>query len=187
MMTKLREAIVFTKSRPEIIYGICINNNIIKWKDEVKYLGLMLNSKLTFESHVKSVAQKAISKLIILYPLLNRRSNVIMQNKLLIYKVVIRLTLTYVCPVWSMICRSQYDKLQILQNKFLRLIGNFRKYSKISEMHAKLNVEYIHNFIKKLSTDYFNIIEKHQNPLVRSIKYKNKKYKYKRIMDIVYN
>ena len=181
------EAIIFTRRRPEIINNLCIESHKIIWQDEVKYLGLTLDSKLTFASHIEHLSQRAVAKLIALYPLINRHSSVSKENKLLIYKSLIRPGLTYACPIWSMASKTHYDKLQIAQNKFLRLIGNFRKYTQISEMHRKLDVEYIHSFIKKVSTNYYNLIDEHANPLVRNIKYVNKKYKHKRIMDIVYN
>ena len=153
---------------------------------KVKYLGLTLDSKLTFAEHIKSVAQKAVAKLITLYPLLNRRSKVTAYNKMLIYKIIIRPALVYACPIWSMICKSQYNNLQTVQNKFLRLIGNYRRYTLITEMHNKLEIEHISEFIKKLTIDYYNKIEKHPNQLVRKIKYCNKKYKHRRIMKVVY-
>lgn len=70
------------------------------------------------------------------------------KNKILLYKALIRLTLVYACSVWSMITCSNFNKLQTVQNKFLRIIGNYREFTLISLMHKKLNVEYIYDFIK---------------------------------------
>lgn len=181
------EAIIITKRRPEIDTNIIIENQKIEWLNKIKYLGLVLDAKLTFEAHVKTVAQKAVSKLITLYPLLNRRSKISVSNKLLIYKVLVRPALLYASPVWSMISKCHYDKLQVVQNKFLRLIGNYRRYTQIKEMHKELEIEYVRNYIKKLSIDYFNKIGQHTNKLVKNINYVNKKYKHKRLMEVLYN
>ena len=60
----------------------------------------------------------------ILYPLLNRKSEFNVKNKLLLYKVVIRPIFTYGCPAYREIGATHDKNLQILQNKALNLIYN---------------------------------------------------------------
>ena len=175
------------KRKPIIDSNIILNNFKIPWLNKIKYLGLILDSKLTFAEHVKTVVQKAVTKLILLCPLINRYSKLSAINKFLIYKVIVRLALLYACPVWSMICKSHYSKLQIVQNKFLRLIGGYRRFSLISEMHRNINIEPVKDYIKTLNVSYFNKIDNHSNRLVRSIRYVNKRYKHKRLMQEVFN
>lgn len=181
------EAIIFTKRRPDLNVNIKIENKEISWSKNVKYLGVILDNKLNYTEHVNSISQKAIVKLINLYPILNRNSFVTQENKLLVYKSVIRPIITYACPVWSYISKTKYNKLQILQNKFLRLAGKFRAFTPIFQMHEKLKIEYIFEFIKKLSLNYFNSLNNHRNDLMRNIKYENIKFKHKRVLNIVYN
>ena len=88
--------------------------------DSVKYLGLILDSKLTFTKHISYVSDKALNSLIKFYPLLNKNSKLSCNNKLIIYKVIVRPAMLYACPVWSMTSRTNFLKLQIQQNKFLR-------------------------------------------------------------------
>jgi hypothetical protein len=181
------EAIIFTKRRPELNVNIKIDNKEIPWSKSVKYLGIILDNKLNYTEHVNSISQKAIIKLINLYPILHRNSFITQENKLLLYKAVIRPNITYACPVWSYISKTKYNKLQILQNKFLRLTGKFRAFTPIFKMHDLLKIEYIFEHIKKLSLKYFNRLENHRNDLMRNIKYENTKYKHKRVLNIVYN
>ena len=72
------------------------------------------------------------------------------------------------------------------QNKFLRIIGQFRKFTPVFIMHEQLNIENISDSIHKLTSNYFLRIEHHENKLVKNIVYdKNRKYKHKRIMHIL--
>ena len=157
-------------------------DNRIEWLNSVKYLGVLLDSKLTFTAHINSIVQKSIGLLIKLYPLL-KNNYLSSANKLLIYKSIVRSCMMYACPVWSMTCKTNINKLQVTQNKFLRIIGNFRRFNEISFIHRKLDIEYVNEYILKLSRNYFNSIPSHRNPLVKSIMYNsNMSFKHKRIM-----
>jgi hypothetical protein len=45
--------------------------------------------------------------------------------KLTLHKALIRSVMTYACPTWEFVAESHLLKLQRLQNKVLRNIGNF--------------------------------------------------------------
>lgn len=179
------EAIIFTKRRPVINSNIYCDGNLINWSKKVKYLGVVLDHKLNFGEHIKYLNHKAIGNLITLYPIFkNKFLNV--HSKLILYKSLVRSAFSYACPVWSMTCQTNLNKLQTTQNKFLRIIGNFRKFTPISEMHESLNVELVTEHITKLTKNYFEKIVRHPNSLVRDIIYdKNKQYTHKRIMHLI--
>lgn len=73
------ETIMFTRRRSQVIQNIIVNNEIIQWSQNIKYLGLILDCYLIFYGQINKLIQRAIASLISMYPL----------NKLLIYKVVI--------------------------------------------------------------------------------------------------
>ena len=95
--------------------------------------------------------------------------------------------MVYACLVWSsLISRSNYKTLQVQQNKFLRIIGNYPRYTKITKIHDELGIETVHEYIMNLSKKYYAKIKNHNNPLVKNIVYnKNSKYIHKRIMDSI--
>ena len=183
---KKTEAILFTKRRPNINVSIRYDDTEVCWLDFVKYLGIILDKKLNFGQHINYVVSKAIAKFINLYTLF--KNKVLSQkSKIILYKSLVLPGMLYACPSWSFTCDSNISKLQVVQNKFLRIIGNCRKFTQISIVHKELNIEYVKSYIKKLSQSYFWRAKNHKNSLVRSIIYDKTSavLKHKRIMHIV--
>jgi hypothetical protein len=54
--------------------------------------------------------------------------------ELTVYKALIRSMLTYACPVWEFAADSYLLKLQRLQNRALRIIGNPPRHIPICEL-----------------------------------------------------
>lgn len=102
------ESIIFTKRRPCLKPEIKIVNTKLPWAHNIKYLGIFLDSKLNFTFHTQKTAEKGIGALLTLYPLINKKSYISTQNKLLIYKTIVRSMITYGCQIWSMMCASNY-------------------------------------------------------------------------------
>ena len=177
---------MFTKRRPVLDDNLNFDDINLKWQNNVKYLGVMLDQKLIFSKHINCIVAKTIANLIKFYPIFFKNKFLSVRNKIVFYKSLIRSSMLYACPIWSMTCQSNLHKLQIVQNKFLRIIGNYRMFSLVSKKHKDLNVEYVDEYIRKLSRNYFHRIEMHRNVLVKNIFYdKSKKYVHKRIMQIV--
>jgi Reverse transcriptase (RNA-dependent DNA polymerase) len=88
-----------TKNVPQT--EITLNGDCIPWSNVVKYLGVHLEKRLTFESHISKSLEKASSAFKILYSFLNRKSKLCVSNKLLLYKLCIRPILCYGVECWS--------------------------------------------------------------------------------------
>jgi hypothetical protein len=104
--------------------GIKLDDQEIPWSPEVKYLGLYLDKRLTFASHTAKSIKKAEMAFRILYSFLNRKSKLCIQNKLLLYKPCIRPILCYGVETWFDCAPTHKKKLQIIQNKCLKIIQN---------------------------------------------------------------
>jgi hypothetical protein len=119
--------------------------------------------------HLTSVTHKATGIFLKLFPLLARNSTLSIPNKITLYKLFIRSVLTYAAPVWSNTSSSNYRRLQILQSKFLPVIGNCPRRTPIPRLHTALNVAPIRDFISHLTDNFFRSCPAHPNPLVCSI------------------
>jgi hypothetical protein len=80
---------------------VTINNMQIPVQTEVKYLGLYLDQKLTWQKHVKTKRQKLNLKLREMTWLLGRKSKLSMENKLLLYKCIMKPLWAYGIQLWG--------------------------------------------------------------------------------------
>jgi hypothetical protein len=73
-----------------------------------------------------TVTSKATDVFYIIFPLQARYSALTQSNKVSLYELLIRsiLTYEYVAPVCSSTCSSNYLRLQVIQSKCLRVVGN---------------------------------------------------------------
>ena len=161
------EAITFTKTRRELNAPIKIQNQVIPYSFSVKYLGLTLDSKLTFKDHVSKLKQKYHGALTILYPLF--KSNTLTQRiKVTLYMTLIRSMLLSGYKVWSILAKCHKKKIRIFQNKCLKIIFEAPRYTRISELHDVANFPYIEELMEDRVHKMFHI-STHDNPLVRSV------------------
>ncbi|GBM19633.1 hypothetical protein AVEN_107303-1 [Araneus ventricosus] len=87
-------------------------------------------------------------------------------NKLIPFKQVLRPILTYAAPTWRPAAPSNRKKVQILQNKLLRIIANAPWFIRNSVIHSDLQIESIEDHIQKLSRKFFSGIVDHPNNLI---------------------
>jgi hypothetical protein len=79
---------------------------------------------------------------------------------LTLYKALIRSVMTYASPsleIWG----RYLLKLQCLQNKVLRITGNFPVRSPVRELHKAFNIPYTHYYITKLCRQQAEVIQNH--------------------------
>jgi hypothetical protein len=72
------------------------------------------------------------------------------ESNLTLYKALIRSIINYACPAWEFSADTHLMKLQRLQNKALRTIGKFPRNTPISDMHIRLQILYVYDYIAKL-------------------------------------
>jgi hypothetical protein len=88
--------------------------------------------------------------------MLNRKSKLKTRNKLLLYKVGLRPTLTYAAPVIHQNADTHIKKLQVFQNKIIKTALNVSFRTSTEDINKTAQIEPIKIFIQKL-TDKFNL------------------------------
>lgn len=136
-------------------YGETINEEPV-----IKYLGVNLDQKLVFSAHIKEVIKKSRNALSSLYPLLNSSSVLELKLKIHLYNTVIKPILLYACPVFSLASKTHINKIQIFQNKCIRIILNKSRYTRIQDLHDETNIMLIKEKMLEISKKFFNIIVK---------------------------
>jgi hypothetical protein len=57
--------------------------------------------------------------------------------------------MAYACPAWEFATDTHLLKLQRLQNKVLRTIGNFPRHTPVCELYKAFNILYIYDYYNK--------------------------------------
>jgi hypothetical protein len=161
--------ILFTKRRPLVTSTVFVANTPIPWSSEIKYLGVILDSKLTFTKHVNKLTTKGKIAVCNLFPFFSRNSKLSIDNKLLIYKTIVRPLITYAIPSWNIISKTNLRKLQIIQNKFLRLILDVPRYTPISKLHNDCKIQTIEQYCLNICNRFHNNRKYNGNPLIKAI------------------
>ena len=116
----------------------------------------------------KSMLQKYNGALTILYPFF--KSNTLTQRiKVTLYMALIRSMLLYGCEAWSVLDKYHKKKIQILQNKCLKIIFQAPRFTRISELHYVANLPYIDELMEDWVHKMFHMISTHDNTLVQTV------------------
>jgi hypothetical protein len=162
------QAIYFShKIRPPESF-LTINGQNIDFVNNVKYLGVIFDKKITWGQHIKTIETKAFRTFIRAYSLF-KSEHLSTNIKLTLYKALIRSIMTYASPAWEFAANAHLLKLQRLQNKVIRTIGNFPRRTPVRELHKAFNIPYIYDYITKLCRQIARVIKNHNNANVRHI------------------
>ncbi|GFU36339.1 putative RNA-directed DNA polymerase from transposon X-element [Trichonephila clavipes] len=91
-----------------------------------------------------------------------------LENKVIFYKQVLRPVITYGSPVLGTAAATHMKKIQVIQNKILRVMTNAPWYVRNDVIHNDLHMEPISNYITRLSRNVFKSIESHDNPIIKA-------------------
>lgn len=151
----------FTKLPPAI--PISLEGHTLIPQDNVKYLGVVLNRKLNYNSHIQHLKKKASTAFSSLYPLLFSKSGLSIPNKLAIYKLYIRPIITYAAPVMvGSLSKTSRNGLQLIQNKVIRVVYNdwpippTNKCISNSILLEMSGLETVEQFSRKLQYNFIN-------------------------------
>lgn len=145
------------------------NGHTFTWKDSVIYLGFTLDQKLTFKSHIEKVVKRASNMVRTLYCILKRNNPTKVQTKVQIYRAVIRPTMTYACPVYNNCAKLHFNKLQIQQNKVLRLVLNAERFTSNDNLHKEAKMPTIREYVDKITNNFYNKAKSHNNHLITAL------------------
>lgn len=166
------QAIFFTRKRKPCFLPsgkIRVKGVELDWVPSVKYLGVNLDTRLSFNEHVTKTIKKVNVAIKMLYPFINRKSLLCNDNKIIIYKVIFQAILLYGCQVWGDCAKCHIKRLQISQNKTIKMMLNLPWHHSTLDVHRKANVELIHERIHKLNTKFITRCQFADNILVNEL------------------
>lgn len=148
---------------------VTLNNCQLPQADDVKYLGMHLDRRLTWRKHITTKSKQLRLKFRQMYWLLGRRSQLSLDNKLLLYKTMIKPVWTYGIQLWGTSSNSNIEILQRLQNIVLRTIVNAPWYVPNYVIASDLKMTSVREEIKKYYTRHRNRLTVHPNDLAKKV------------------
>jgi hypothetical protein len=77
--------------------------------------------------------------------------------------------MTYACPTWEFVAETHLLKLQRLQNRVLRAVGDLDRRTPVRDLHLAFKIPYVYDYITKLCRRQAEVIQNHPNLNVRAI------------------
>lgn len=122
----------------------------IAWSSSATYLGVVIDRRLTLKPQAAAAASKAAAATNLLRPIL--ASSLPLRQKVGVYKAYIRPHLTYATPAWyAFASRPQRHRLQVAQQKALRIIVSASRYVRNDVIQRDLGIESVESFIEHLA------------------------------------
>lgn len=146
-----------------------MNNCSIPQSNSVKYLGLHIDRRLTWKTHIQAKKQHLNNKTKRLYWLLGAHSKLSLENKVIIYKTILKPVWTYGIQLWGTASNSNIEILQRYQSKTLRSIVNAPWFVTNKAIHDDLSIPMVKYEIKRFSENYLNRLSNHSNLLALAL------------------
>jgi hypothetical protein len=146
--------------------AVNINQIIIPQTETVKYLGLQLNRTLTWKDHIAKKRKQINLKIKEIYWLIERKFNLSIENKVLIYKAIIKPIWSYGIELWGCASKSHIVIMQRTKSKILRAIANAPGYVTNHTLHSDLKVCYVRDVIHERIGKHHTKLEAHPIPLL---------------------
>ena len=159
---------------------IHINNQPLKRNFSVKYLGLLIDEDLRWNSHIRAV-ENTVSRNI---GLINRAKHILNSNHILmLYNALILPALNYCLQIWGSSYQSKFSKLITLQKKVIRIIDHaeylahtspiFKKYNllKFTDLTTYVQLNVMHSFVcNQLTAPLAEKLEYEPTRVIRAVR-----------------
>ena len=121
LMLNLKKTHFMIFSRQQIVQNptLKINNFQIKWVNEARFLGVIIDEKLTWSAHIRAIKSKMSRYVGIMYKI---RSKVPVNIRLQIFHSFVQSHLNFCSLVWGFTNKSNIDMLFTMQKKAMRAV-----------------------------------------------------------------
>lgn len=148
---------------------VTLNGTQLAQLNDTKYLGIHLDRRLTWQKHIFAKRKQLGIKFKQMYWMIGRKSELTLENKLLLYKAILKPTWTYGIQLWGSASNSNLEILQRFQNKVLRVIVDAPWYVTSASIEKDLQVPSIKEVIKSCSSRYGDRVSAHPNILAKRL------------------
>ena len=148
-------AIRFTRSRKvERIPTLTLKDSIIPYEDQVKFLGVIFDQKLTWGPHIDKLKLDAKNALNIVKVVSSFDWGADRKTLLKLYDAVCRSKLDYACQIYSSACKTRLKDLNVIHNMGLRICTGAYITSPVESIYVDSNELPLHLRREELSLRY---------------------------------
>lgn len=112
--------ITFTRSRSAIVFDYAINSQNLKRVYEIKDLGVIMDSKLTFDKHISYIFRRCNKLLGFIFRACNPFKS--KKSVMFSYNSLTRSICEYGAVIWNPFYKVYTDKIERIQRKFTRML-----------------------------------------------------------------
>nr|CAD7573271.1 unnamed protein product [Timema californicum] len=116
------QAVLFTRRGTGPLQPLRVEGTAVQWSPSVRWLGVTLDAKCSWDPHLRSAAGRARSVMLKLAPLLRPVSPLEYGHKIRLFLLCLMSVLLYSAPVFSYLPRYRYNHFRSVYHRFLRLI-----------------------------------------------------------------
>ena len=131
------KAIRFTRTRKrEEIPTLFLKDSILPYEDEVKFLGVIFDKKLTFSPHITDLSFRVKQSLNILKVVSHFDWGADRTTLLRLYTSLCLSKLDYACQIYGSACKTALEKLDVVHNMGLRLCTGAYRTSPVASIYV---------------------------------------------------
>ena len=130
-------------------HALHLFNDIIRPVNSAKFLGVEIDSRLTFNKHIDSINNKATKRINLLKML--ARHGVNPTTLMRLYKIYVRPLSEYGSASFITAPSSQFDRLKRIENEAIRASLHLPKYIRTTLLHEYASLEPIRDRLLKLN------------------------------------
>ena len=131
------KAVRFTRNRKrEKIPTLFLNDSILPYEDEVKFLGVIFDKKLTFSPHINDLSNRVKKSLNILKVVSHFNWGADRTTLLKLYTSLCLSKLDYACQIYGSACRTLLEKLDVVHNMGLRICTGAYRTSPVDSLYV---------------------------------------------------
>jgi hypothetical protein len=148
----------------------CMNNNCMqrvpaKFRNAVPFCV----KRLTWKNHVATKRKQLDLKTREIYWLIGKHSPLSLENKLLIYKTVLKPVWTYGIELWGCATKSNIAVIQRYQSQLPRTITKAAWYVSNQTLHSDLQIPHVRTVFRERTATHRTALDSHPNPLVEPL------------------
>jgi ribonuclease HI len=130
-------AVIFSRKNIDCNAKLKIRDTILEWKTDVKFLGLIFDSRLTWAAHIKYVSERCNKRLNLMRSLSGTTWGASKDILMVVYKALIRSILDYGCIAYNTASENVKSKLDKIQAQALRICCGAMKCTSIAAMQVE--------------------------------------------------